>query len=744
MRLSRTGEAKLALTGDPVKRPDSYRFKGDRFLRYAEEPAMITGRIASVSIAHKRVVVAVWLLVAAAAFAVVPGLFDRLTSDTAQIADSESGRTWAAIRQAAPSGGELFAVADGRPAADPAFRASVVAAATDIAAIPGVAEVQTPYGGSTPDPRAVARDGNAVAIAVRFTADAADGTGDKVVDRLHRIDAPRVLTGGGFLLDDEMDEQAGKDLARAETLSMPVVLILLVVFMGGLIAAGLPVLVTIVGVASTLGLLTLASRLTDVSVYSINIVTMLGLGLAIDYGLLVVWRFREERRSADATGAVLAAMSTAGRTVAFSGLTVAASLAGLLVFPDPFLRSAGLAGMLVVLLDLAAALTLMPALLAMFGHRIRPSRPQRDDRGFFVRLTRMVGRRPVTVIALTVPLLVLAVLPFASVRFAEPDARSLPSSSPSRELAEVVGSRFDLAGEIDPVFVVARSTIPQPYVDTLRGLDGVRSVSMRTDVPGFQIVSVVPQGDAQGPQALHLVKQIRALDAPVPVQVTGDAATLVDYQDTLLHRAPYAIGIVVLATFVLLFLFTGSVVVPVKALVMNTLSLGASLGALVWVFQDGHLGGLVGTEALGSLSITTPVLLLAIAFGLSMDYEVFLLGRISEAWRRTGDNARAISSGLQNTGRVVTAAAILMAVVFAGFVAGGFSPVKQVGLGLALAVLVDATIVRMLLMPAVMSLMGRANWWAPGPLRRLHNRIGLTETVDPVRAADTVRVLERV
>src|SRR4029453_808885 len=185
-------------------------------------------------------------------------------------------------------------------------------------------------------------------------------------------------------------------------------------------------------------------------------------------------------------------------------------------FPDPFLRSAGLAGMLVVLLDLAAALTLMPALLAMFGHRIRPSRPQPDDRGFFVRLTRMVGRRPVTVIALTVPLLVLAVLPFASVRFAEPDARSLPSSSPSRELAELVGSRFDLAGEIDPVFVVARSTIAQPYVDTLRGLDGVRGVSMRTDVPGFQIVSVVPQGEAQGPRALHLVKQIRALDAPGP------------------------------------------------------------------------------------------------------------------------------------------------------------------------------------------------------------------------------------
>jgi len=687
----------------------------------------MTGRIAALSIAHKRIVVAVWLVLAAAAFAVVPGLFDRLTSDTAQIAGSESGRTRAAVQAAAPSSGELYAVVDGKPAT--ALRAGVTNAATDIAAIPGVAEVQTPWSGRAVENRAIARDGNAVAIAVHFKADAVDGTGDKAVARLRAIDAPRVLVGGGGLLDDEMDEQAASDLARAETLSMPVVLVLLVVFMGGLIAAGLPVLVTIVGVASTLGILTLASRLMDVSVYSINIVTMLGLGLAIDYGLLVLSRFREERAAGpdDIPAAVVRAMSTAGRTVTFSGLTVAASLAGLLVFPDPFLRSAGLAGLAVVLFDLAAALTLMPALLAVAGHRIRPARPAWDDRGFFVRLTRLVGRRPVTVIALAVPVLVLAVSPFAGVRFAEPDARSLPFSAPSRQLAELVSERFDIAAEVDPVFVVARSNVPSSYVDTLRGLAGVQRVSVRTDVPGFTIVEVLPQGEVQGPTALGLVRTIRAMDAPVPVQVTGDAASLVDYQSTLLHRAPFAAGIVVLATFLLLFLFTGSIVVPLKALVMNTLSLGASLGALAWVFQDGHLGNLVGTEALGSLSITTPVLLLAIAFGLSMDYEVFLLGRISEAWRRTGDNGRALASGLQHTGRVVTAAAVLMSVVFAGFVAGGFSPVKQVGLGLALAVLIDATVVRMLLMPAVMSLMGRANWWAPRPLRRLHDRIGLTD-----------------
>ena len=331
-------------------------------------------------------------------------------------------------------------------------------------------------------------------------------------------------------------------------------------------------------------------------------------------------------------------------------------------------------------------------------------------------------------IAATVPLLVLAAAPFLHVRFAEPDARSLTTDSPSRQLSDLVESRFDVAAEVEPIVVVAHGNLPDSYVTTLRGLDHVTDVTERPDVPGLTVVNVVPEGEAQGRQALELVDRIRALDAPVPVEVTGDAATLADYQDSLMDRAPFALGIVVLATFVLLFLFTGSVVVPVKALVMNALSLGASLGALVWVFQDGNLGGLVGTEALGSLSITTPVLMLAIGFGLSMDYEVFLLGRISETWRRTGDNARAIAGGLQHTGRIVTAAALLMSVVFAGFVAGGFSPVKQVGLGLLLAVLVDATIVRMLLMPATMTVMGRANWWAPAPLRRLHRRIGLTES----------------
>jgi len=465
----------------------------------------------------------------------------------------------------------------------------------------------------------------------------------------------------------------------------------------------------------------------------VNIITMLGLGLAVDYALLIVSRFREERAAnPDVEVALLQTFVTAGRTVAFSGLTVAASLAGLLVFPDDFLRSMGLAGLAVVLLDMVAALTLLPALLSLLGHRVRPGRQSPGEGrvvGWLVRAVR--GRRAIAVIVVVAPLLALAALPFLSVRFADPDARSLPRSTESRQIAEAISGRFDTNADVERLTVVARGTLPDGqlsrFVERIEGLAGVRSVSERPGVPGLTVIDILPLGTSQGPSAMRLVDDLRSLPSPVPVQVTGDAAALVDYEDALAARLPLALGVVASATFVLLFLFTGSVVIPAKAMVMNLLSLGAGFGALVWVFQEGHLGRLVGTEALGSLSITTPVLVFAIAFGLSMDYEVFLLGRITEWWRRTGDNDQAVAHGLQGTARIVTAAALLMSVVFAGFVAGGFSPVKQVGLGLVLVILVDATVVRMLLVPAVMSLMGRANWWAPGPLRRLHDSIGVVD-----------------
>ncbi len=692
-------------------------------------------RLAAWCARHRLLVLALWAAVVVAGAAAGPALFSGLSGDVGTVTDSESSRAGAQLRAAAPTGPAVHAVLDGRAADDPVLRAELARLTAELERLPGVASVGSPLspGGAA----RVATDGDAVALTVGFDPTQAGWAAvDDAAALLRAADVPRAVVGGGPLQDEEMEEQAAADLVRAELVSMPVVLVLLVVLFGGVVAAGIPVLVALAGVAATLGALLLASALGDVSVYAVNVVTMLGLGLAVDYGLLLVSRYREELAAGgDADSVLRRTFATAGRTVAFSGLTVAASLSGLLVFPDDFLRSMGLAGLSVVLLDLLAALTLLPALLGLCGRRIRPARASSGGAGLSVRLTRVARRRPLPVVVAVCALLALAATPFLGVRFADPDARSLPEASASRQLAELAESRFGTSADVDEVTVVVQQELDDAaaagYAGRLAALDGVRDVAVRADVPGLTVVDVLPTGDSQGPVAMRLVDDVRALPSPAPVLVTGDAARLADYQDVLRDRLPWMLAVIAGATTVLLFLFTGSLVVPVKALALGALSLGAGFGALVWVFQDGHLGALVGTEALGSLSITTPVLVLAIAFGLSMDYEVFILGRIAEEHRRTGDTDLAVERGLQHTSRVVTAAAVLIVVVFAGFVAGGFSPVKQVGLGLALAVGVDATLVRMLLLPAAMTLMGRYNWWAPRPLRRLHARLGLTDEPGP-------------
>jgi len=690
--------------------------------------------IVALLLRRPKTVLAAWVLVILAGGLSAPLLFERLSGSVGVVPGSDSLVAARLLNAAAPSGGEIYAVVDGRASTDPALQQEIAGATAAIGALPGVAAVLTPF--NTGERALVADDGRAVTLFVRLLPDYPDATGDATVRLLRAIDAPRVLVGGGDLLDQEMDDQVAKDLQRAELLSLPVVLVLLLLLFGGMVAASLPIVVALVSVAGTLLALTVVSAVTDVSVYAVNIVTMLGLGLAIDYALLLVTRFREERAVDDAVVPALErTLATAGRTVLFSGLTVAACLAGLLVFADTFLRSMGAAGLAVVLLAMLGALTLLPALLVLLGRRVKPASP---DRGrMFAKVARASRRRPLVLVVVLGGLLLAAGTPFLGVTFANPDARSLPESSSSRQLQELASERFAGAADVDPVTLVGTGPVPPGLLEQLRGLPDVRGVSERQGVPGLTVLDVVPVGESQGSAALALVDRIRALPEAGAFQVTGDAAFLSDYSDALVDRLPLALSIMVGLTCLLLFLFTGSVVLPVKAVLLGMLSLGAGLGALVVVFQDGHLGSLLGTPALGSLSTTTPVLVFVIAFGLSMDYEVFLLGRIAEEHRLTGDTDLAVERGLQATGRVVTSAALLLVIVFAGFVAGGFSPVKQVGLGLVVAVVIDVTLVRMLLLPAVMRLMGEANWWAPAPLRRLHGRVGLSEAPAP-------RVLEPV
>jgi putative drug exporter of the RND superfamily len=691
-------------------------------------------RIARFSLRHRRLVAVAWVVIFVAGIALGSGVFGRLDPDVGDVAGTESARAEARLRALDPGGESIAAVADGIDPRDPAVAAGLRASAERLRAIPGVAEVADPV--TVRVPELVATDGRAVLVAVELAPGLGEDRFEAAVEaaeaELRRLDAPRVLVGGGPLQDWEFEDQVGADLARAELLSMPVVLVLLLVIFGGIVAAGLPVLVALVGVAGTLLALLGISAVTEVSVYSVNVVTMLGLGLAVDYALLLVSRFREERATRDLAAAVEAAAATAGRTVVFSGLTVAASLAGLLVFADPFLRSMAYGGGAVVLIDMLAAITLLPALLGMWGRRIRPARRRETGTGVFASLSRLVQRRAaLIVVAVAVPLAVAAT-PFLHAHYQQPDAGFLPRGAESRELYETLEARFAPAVWVEPVVVVADAGADQAglaaFAGRLAALSGVRAVGEPQPLAGgVHVLEVLPTGTGTDAAAARLVRAVRAVPAPFPVQVTGDAADLTDYQATIADRLPLAAALVVLATLVLLFLFTGSVVVPVKAIVMNVLSLGASLGALVWVFQEGHLAWLLGAEGVGALDPTVPVLTFAIAFGLSMDYEVFLLSRIKEAWDETGDSDRAVALGLQRSGRIVTSAALLLVVVYAGFMAAGMLTIKQIGLGTVLAVLLDATVVRMLLVPATMKLMGRWNWWAPVPLRRLHRRVGLDE-----------------
>ncbi|HET6751137.1 MAG TPA: MMPL family transporter [Actinomycetes bacterium] len=718
-------------------------------------------RIARFSVRHRRLVAAAWAVLFVAGIVIGGGVFERLDPDVGDVEGTESARAEARLDALDPGGETIAAVADGVDPRDPVVAAHIRATVRRLRAIPGVAEVADPVTGDAPE--LVAGDGRAVLVAVEFApgldGDRFDQALEAAETELRRLDAPRVLVGGGPLQDEEFEDQVGADLARAELLSMPVVLVLLLVVFGGIVAAGLPVLVALVGVAGTLLALLGISSVTEVSVYSVNVVTMLGLGLAVDYALLLVSRFREERATRDLPAAIEAAAATAGRTVVFSGLTVAASLAGLLVFADPFLRSMAYGGGAVVLIDLLAAITLLPALLAMWGRRVRPTPrwgsvaqpgtvarpvvhtpPEATGQGLFASLSRLVQRRALLiVVAVAVPLAVVAT-PFLRARYQQPDASFLPGGAESRELGETLQARFAPAVWVEPVAVLADAGADRAglagLADQVAALEGVRAVAEPRGLGGgVHVLEVLPEGGGTDAAASRLVAGIRSLPAPFAVQVTGDAAALADYQATIRERLPLAAALVVLATFVLLFLFTGSVVVPAKAIVMNVLSLGASFGALVWVFQDGNLAWLLGAETTGFLDPTVPVLAFAIAFGLSMDYEVFLLSRIKEAWDETGDNDLAVAVGLQRSGRIVTSAALLLVVVYAGFMAAGMLTIKQIGLATVLAVLLDATVVRMLLVPATMKLMGRWNWWAPRPLRRLHRRIGLEERAAPAQAS---------
>ena len=551
--------------------------------------------------------------------------------------------------------------------------------------------------------------------------------------------------GGVSSLVRAITTQIETDLRTGEGIALPLSFVLMFFVFGGLVAAGMPVVGAMAAIGGALGALFGFSHLLELDASVVNVVTLLGLGLSIDYGLLTVSRFREELTSIasrdhdhrrhtftreDIVAATSRTVATAGRTVLFSGLTVAIALAGLLLFEADIMRAIGAAGVSVVLVALVVDLTLIPALCAVGANRLLPRGAEHSpDDGLFSRLARFVQARPVTVIVLTLAALVALAWPATSMRLVSSGQQLLPRSAPQRVFFDRLASDYPRLSTPD-VTVVARAPLGRAQswaTTTLAQLPGVEQASARELSPEVSAVDLQVTGAPTGKETDSVITAIRSDRPPFPTYVTGQGASQRDFLDGMASRAPYAVGLVVLATFVLLFLMTGSLVIPVKALVLNVVSLGAALGVLVLVFQDGRLEDLIDFSSVGAIESLIPFLTLAFGFGLSMDYEVFLLARIAELHRTGVPNDRSVALGLQRSGRIITSAALLVIVVFAGFAAGKLLVIKEIGVALVAAVALDATLVRMLLVPATMTLLGRWNWWTPAPLRRWHERHGIRD-----------------
>ena len=569
---------------------------------------------------------------------------------------------------------------------------------------------------------------------------------------------------GGFA---EVFRQVGttieEDLVRAESIAFPITLILLVIVFGSIVAATLPLIVGVISIVGAFLILTVISGMTEVSIFALNLVTALGLGLAIDYSLFIVSRFREELgKGRSIEDAVRVTVATAGRTVAFSGITVALSLAALLVFPIGFLKSFAYAGVAVVMLGAITATVFLPALLAILGTRIEKLRIRKvatkpEGTGFWHRIAVAVMKRPIPIATIVIAFLLFLGAPYLGVEFGLPDDRVLPSEASSHQVSQTLRDDFPVDAT-NNMLVVAdnigdvsekRSDI-ESYAADLSKVEGVYAVEAATGtyLDGEVVAppnegsarylsedstyfTVVPSVEAVSPEGEELVRDVRAVDAPFHVRVAGPSADLVDSKESLFSKVPLAALLIGLTTFVLLFLMFGGILVPLKAILLNLLSLTATYGALVWVFQEGHLSGSLDFIVTGTLDVTSPILMFCIAFGLSMDYEVFMLSRVKEEYDRTGDNQHAVALGLERTGRIVTAAALILSIVFVAFTTSGVTFIKLFGVGLTLAVLMDASLVRATLVPAFMRLAGRANWWAPKWMQKIHDRFGLHEVSEP-------------
>ena len=684
-------------------------------------------------------VVAVAAVFFVAAGILSAGVADRLDPYGADDPDTESVIADELLEDAGYRETGVVVLLDGVNARSPSGRRRIEGLARRLESDSEVASVSSFV--STGSPDFVSRSGDATYLAVALEPtddDSRQEAGARIADSL--AGEPGISVGGPAVAENEVNEQVERDLRTAELFAFPLLFLLSLLFFRSLVAALLPLLVGALAIVGTFLILRVASEVTSVSIFALNVITGLGLGLAIDYSLFIVSRYREElARSGPGLEAMHRTLATAGRTVLFSALTVAGSLAALLVFPQRFLYSMGLGGFFVALVAAAIALVVLPAILTLLGHRVNALTPaflarraERDARpaeqGLWHRLPRLVMQFPGRIAAVSAALLIAVGIPFLGIEFTTVDAQVLPPAATARQVDDRL--RADFAPYRDtPVTLALEGTAgdARRLAQAAERTPGAAAVAppRRLD-NGVWTVNVFSAAPPLAEQSQQLVADLRALENGA--FVTGFTAGFVDLQSSLGDHLLLFLAIVAAVTLLVLFLMTGSVVLPLKQLIMNALGLSAVFGLLVLIFQDGRFEGLLDYTSQGGLASTQMLFLFAVVFGLSTDYGVFLLSRIKEARDSGYSDTEAVAVGLERTGRIVTAAAVLFSIAIGAFVTSELIFIKELGLGTALAVLIDATIIRALLVPSLMQLLGSWNWWTPRPLRRLHEKIGLSET----------------
>lgn len=719
-------------------------------LRPLDEPSAMH-RLGRFAVRRRRLLLLAALLAFIAAGAVGSTTLDALVLSRFEAPRSESVVTGEELDEHFGVGSAnflLLATAADGDVDSPASAEAGALLTAELAAHPDVARVDSYWTGGSPT--LLGEDGSQALVTAYIPGDVTDVREralPELKDAFTREDgALTVAVGGADELFREAADLAREDFLLAEALILPSLLLLLVVLYRRPVAALLTMGVGLFSLVTSLALMRAVAAAVEVSTFAANLILVMSVGLAVDYCLFIVNRYREEA-AGDRAAAVARTVATAGRTVLFSAVTVAASLSVLLAMPFPFLRSFAYAGIVVPFTAAVGAVLVLPAALAVWGPRVELRRPARPvERGRWHRLASIVMRRPLLWGAAALALVLVLASPLLGVRFGVPDERALPEEADGRVVADQIAANFT-AEESDALQILMDDPGPVALADYTAEVSAVpgiaqvdsgagRFVDGEAVAPGdadrfaatgegLAWISAVPTAEAMKDDPYETVEAVRAVEAPFAVSVSGYPADLADFRDALLDRLPLILALIVLVTFVILFLMTGSVVVPLTATVLNALSLSVMFGALVWIFQEGNLSGLLGFTPQGSFEPSIPILMFCVAYGLSMDYEVFMLSRVKEEYDRTGDNVRSIAAGLQRSAPLVTAAALILAFTFAVYATGQVVFLQMLGIGMALAVVVDATIVRGVLLPVAMRLTGEANWWAPAPLRRLHARVGI-------------------